>query len=145
MKRLTAPELQIAIAAMEAASAAHLTGDRGAFDRWLEAHGDAPARLEFPLGELMNEKILGFVWAWAMNGAVQTEGITAQDRFDAQGIEGKAVVEVQFVTALLVARDLPAHRVAVYALTCSHKGGLRMSVDHARGARGHRAAADETP
>jgi len=117
MKRLTAPELQAQVAAMETASAAHLAGDHGAFDRWLEAYGDAPARLEFPLGELMNEKILGFVWAWGMSGAVQTEGITERDRFDAQGIEGKAVVETQLVTALLVARDLPAHRVAVYALS----------------------------
>ena len=52
-----------------------------------------------------------------MNGAVHSEGITQRDRFDAQGIEGKAVVETQLVTALLVARDLPAHRVAVYALS----------------------------
>ena len=115
MKRLTASELQAQIVAMEAASAAHLDGHRGAFDRWLKDCGNAPARLEFPLGELMNPKILGCVWAWALTGAVQTDGISKGDGFDAQGIEGKAVIETQIVTALLVARDLPARRVAVYA------------------------------
>ncbi len=115
LRRLTTPELEAQIAAMEKASEAHLSGSRGAFDRWLEACGNAPARLEFPLGELRNPKILGSVWAWALTGAVQTDGITKADRFDAQGIEGKAVIEVQLVTALLVARDLPARRVAVYA------------------------------
>jgi hypothetical protein len=119
LKRLTAPQLQAAISAMEDASGAHLNGDHGAFDRWLKAYGDAPARLEFPLGELMNERIRGFVWAWAIWGLVQTEAITARDGFDEQGIEGKAVVQVQLVTALLVARDLPEHRAAVYAVTGS--------------------------
>jgi len=114
MKRLTASELQASVAAMEVASEAHLSGEHGAFDRWLEAYGNAPARLEFPLGELMNPKILGSVWAWDLTGAVQTDGITKHDRFDAQGIEGKAVIEVDLVTALLVARDLPPRRVAIY-------------------------------
>jgi hypothetical protein len=113
-RRLSASQLQAAIARMEGASAAHLDGDRGAFDRWLAAEGHAPARLELPLGELLDEHIGGFAWAWARNGAVRTEGITAGDRFDAQGLEGKAVVEVSLVTALLVARDLPPRRVAVY-------------------------------
>jgi hypothetical protein len=114
LRRLTGPRLRAAVARMEAASAAHLDGDRGAFDRWLAAEGNASARLEFPLGELLNERIGGFAWAWARNGAVQTDGISSGDRFDAQGLEGKAVVEVPLVVALLAARDLPAHRVAVY-------------------------------
>jgi hypothetical protein len=114
LRRLAEPQLGAAIARMEAASAAHLDGDHGAFDRWLAAEGNAPARLEFPLGELLNERIRGFAWAWATDGAVQTDAIATGDRFDAQGLEGKAVVEVSLVTALLVARDLPKHRVAVY-------------------------------
>ncbi len=114
MKRLTDPQIQAAIARMEAANAAHLDGDRGAFERWLKEEGDLPARLEFPLGELMNEKIRGFVWAWGMNDEIRTDGITKRDRFNAQGLEGKAVVEVSLVIALITARDLPKHRVAVY-------------------------------
>jgi len=110
---------------MEAASAAHLDGDHGAFDRWLAAEGNAPARLELPLGELLNERIRGFAWAWATDGAVHTDGITTGDRFDAQGLEGKAVVEVSLVTALLVARDLPRHRVAVYADAADRSGEPR--------------------
>lgn len=114
-RRLTDPQLGAAIARMQATSAAHLDGDHGAFDRWLAAEGNAPARLELPLGELLNQRIRGFAWAWAADGAVQTDAITTGDRFDAQGLEGKAVVEVSLVTALLVAREVPRHRVAVYA------------------------------
>ena len=115
MKRLTYSQLQAATARMGAASAAHLDGNHGAFDRWLRDEGDLPARVEFPLGELMNPNITGFVWAWSTNREIRIEGITKRDRFNAQGIEGKAVVEVSLATALLVARDLPRHRIAVYA------------------------------
>jgi len=125
LRRLAEPELGAAIARMEAASGAHLDGDHGAFDRWLAVEGNAPARLELPLGELLNERIRGFAWAWATDGAVQTDGITTGDRFDAQGLEGKAVVEVSLVTALLVARDLPRHRVAVYADDAAGSGESR--------------------
>jgi hypothetical protein len=45
----------------------------------------------------MNPKILGFVWALGMCGRVQAEGITARDRSNSQGLEGKAVVQVQFL------------------------------------------------
>jgi hypothetical protein len=125
LRRLAEPQLGAAIARMEAASAAHLDGDHGAFDRWLAAEGNGRARLELPLGVLLNERIRGFAWAWATDGAVQTDGITAGDRFDAQGLEGKAVVEVSLVTALLVARDLPPHRVAVYADDAAGSGEPR--------------------
>jgi len=114
MKSLSDAEIQAALVAMQAASAAHLDGERGAFDRWLESCGNRPARLEFPLGELMNKKIIGSVWAWYMRDSIRIEGITRRDRFNAQGIEGKAVIEVDLCSALLVARDLPKHRVAVY-------------------------------
>ena len=125
LRRLAEPQLGAAIARMEAASAADLDGDHGAFDRWLAVEGNAPARLELPLGELLNERIRGFAWAWATDGAVQTDGIATGDRFDAQGLEGKAVVEVSLVTALLVARELPKHRVAVYADAAAGSGEPR--------------------
>jgi hypothetical protein len=50
-----------------------------------------------------------------MTGAVTTANLTARDGFNAQGLEGKAVIETDLAAALLVARDLPKHRVAVYA------------------------------
>lgn len=125
LRRLAESQVGAAIARMEAASAAHLDGDRGAFDLWLAAEGNAPARLELPVGELWNERIRGFVWAWAVGGAVQTDAITGGERFDAQGLEGKAVVEVPLVTALLVAREVPKHRVAVYADDAAGSGESR--------------------
>ncbi len=107
-------DLQAAIRALEEAASAQLDGHPGAWDRWYTDHGCKPARLEFPLGELFNERIRGSVWAWAMTGAVTTANLTKSDGFNAQGLEGKAVIETDLAGALLVARDLPKHRVAVY-------------------------------
>ena len=73
-----------------------------------------PARLEFPLGELTNPRIAGFLWAWHIQGRLQTTSIAASDHFNAHGLEGKCVVPTQLSTALLAARELPPHRRAVY-------------------------------
>lgn len=73
------------------------------------------ARLEFPLGELTNPKIAGFVWAWGMKRVIYNERIRKGDRFNAQGLEGKAVVNTTFITALLVCQELPRYRCNVYA------------------------------
>ena len=56
-------DLQAAIRALEEAASAQLDGHPGAWDRWYTDHGCKPARLEFPLGELFNERIRGSVWA----------------------------------------------------------------------------------
>ncbi len=117
MRRLTERELQATINRAEAASAAHLDGDRGAFDRWLDREGNRPARLEFPLGELQNEAIRGYVWAWKMRGLIATAGLSKGDGFAAQGLEGKAVIgDLDLVSAVLAARELPLHRRAVFTL-----------------------------
>jgi hypothetical protein len=63
-----------------------------------------PAWLEFPLGELTNPGITGFILAWALQGVIRTTSITARDQFDAQGLEGKCVVETVLSSALLAAR-----------------------------------------
>jgi hypothetical protein len=73
-----------------------------------------PARLEFPLGELTNPRLTGFLWAWCLQGRLQTTSIAAPDRFNAHGLEGKCVVSTQLSTALLAARELPPYRRAVY-------------------------------
>ena len=73
-----------------------------------------PARLEFPLGELTNPRITGFLWAWQMQGQLTTARITASDRFNANGLEGKCVVSTLLSTALLAARELPPYRRAVW-------------------------------
>ena len=110
MKRLTGKSLQAAIADMRE----HNTPSN--WEDWHETHGAQNARVEFPLGELMNPNIAGFVWAWNMKGRIKTADITASDHFNAQGLEGKAVIETSYTTALLVASELPEHRCTVYAL-----------------------------
>lgn len=86
-----------------------------AWERWYALYGRKPARLEFPLGELMNPEIRGFVLTWGLQGKVKTAAITRRDKFAAQGIEGKAVIDTTLSGALLAAQRLPGNRVAVYA------------------------------
>ena len=69
-----------------------------------------PARLEFPLGELTNPRIAGFLWAWQRQSQLTTARITASDRFNANGLEGKCIVKTLLSTALLAARELPPYR-----------------------------------
>lgn len=84
------------------------------WQKWYDANAGKKARIEFPNGEVTNPKLTGFLWAWYMQGAMQTAGITERDKFSAQGLEGKTVVETSLCTALLAARELPKFRVAVY-------------------------------
>jgi hypothetical protein len=58
----------------------------------------------------MNPHIAGFVWAWAMLGSITTAAIQPEDRFIAQGLEGKVRVRTTLSTALLVYRALPPYR-----------------------------------
>lgn len=73
-----------------------------------------PAWLEFPLGEITNPGIAGFVLAWGLQRAIRATSISSRDQFDAQGLEGKCVVETLLSSALLAARALPPYRRAVY-------------------------------
>lgn len=68
------------------------------------------AIIEFPVGELMNPKISGYVWTWGMTGKILLNPITEKDRFKAQGLEGKASVPTNLLTALLVWKELPEYR-----------------------------------
>ncbi|MFH1236171.1 MAG: hypothetical protein V1685_04515 [Parcubacteria group bacterium] len=75
---------------------------------------ERPARLEFPLGELTNPAIAGYVWAWQLRRKIQTASITGKEGFLAQGLEGKVCVHTNMVTALLAYGWLPEYRRAVY-------------------------------
>jgi hypothetical protein len=110
MRRLTEFQLLTRILAMERAYRQHrpLPPDE------ILAPYHRPARLEFPLGELTNPRITGFLWAWHMQGKLKTARIAASDRFNANGLEGKCVVPTLLSTALLAARELPSYRRAVY-------------------------------
>lgn len=68
-------------------------------------------RLEFPLGELVKD----WLTTLALNGGkvrqTQTEPLTGNEGFSAQGLEGKAVVEKELFSALMNLRDiLPENR-----------------------------------
>jgi len=114
MKRLSPAQLKIEIAEMIQAADIHRGNSNYIWDKWYTDKGCQSARIEFPIGELTTSTIAGFVWAWNMKGIVQLSKITSSDRFDAQGLEGKAMIDTDYATALLAAHELPEYRRAVY-------------------------------
>jgi len=75
-----------------------------------EKYINQKALIEFPLGEFMNTTIQGYIAGWNLYKKIQTKPITEKDKFNAQGLEGKASVPVNLFTALLVWRELPEYR-----------------------------------
>jgi len=111
MKRLSQDEIEREIAAMRDAA------DDGpkTWDAWFSRRGMRDVRLEFPTGELTNPAIAGFVAAWRMLGKLQLANLTPRDALDAQGLEGKVVVDrVDLSSALICAEELPRYRRALY-------------------------------
>ena len=81
------------------------------WEKWTNTKGSELVTLEFPLGELTNPRISGFLWAWKMQGKLKTRAIEPGDKFSAQGLEGKARIRhITLTSALLAYRELPAHR-----------------------------------
>ena len=102
------------ITALDAEMSRHcVCGQLDLWDKWATDKGDSPVLLEFPLGELMNPGIAGFLWAWKLQGKIQTHAIEPGDRFNAQGLEGKVRIRTTLTTALLVYRELPAHHCQI--------------------------------
>ena len=114
MKRLSPAQLKNEIAEMTQAADIHRENSNDNWSKWYTTKGCRRSRVEFPLGELTTPAIAGFVWAWNMKGIVQLSKITSSDRFDAQGLEGKAMIDTDYATALLAAHELPEYRRAVY-------------------------------
>lgn len=111
MKRITYKAM---VALDNAARNAYKTGGCKGSGAFLDSH-DGPAEIHLPLGEVANERIGGFVWAWKMKGLLQPADITGKEGFNAQGLEGKVIIPTTMVGALLVWRECPAHRCTVYA------------------------------
>ena len=86
------------------------------FDQIYDEYRKINVRLEFPLGEIMNPKIAGFVWVWNLMNKIKIETISKKDRFNAQGLEGKATVETDLVGAVLAYWELPRYRRAIVKL-----------------------------
>lgn len=85
-------------------------GDTPEFQNFWNKLNNTNARIEFPLGEITNPKIGGYIWAWKLKNNIRVIPITSKDRYNAQGLEGKAYVETNLVAALLAYRELPCHR-----------------------------------
>jgi hypothetical protein len=71
------------------------------------------AWVEFPLGEIFNPRIAVYVTYWHFSGRLKVSPITGKERFDAQGLEGKAVIQTDLLTAIMVWRELPRFRCNV--------------------------------
>jgi len=85
------------------------SNDPATWDSWYAQHSQA-ATIEAPLGELMNSRIAGFVWAWKMQDRIAVLPIGDTDHFNAQGLEGKFAVQAPLTTALLAAGELAPGR-----------------------------------
>src|SRR3990167_1050039 len=88
-------------------------------DTWQGAWGTRDAILEMPLGELTNEGIAGFVWAWNAKHMIKTADIDKHDRFNAQGLEGKVIIE----TIMLIDVCCLDH---VLGIPCPNKSGYAL-------------------
>jgi len=110
LKRLTHRETAELLEQMRAAAR---PGRYWRWEQWEWEYGERAAQVEFPLGELVNPRIAGFVWAWAMLRCITTAPIQSGDHFNAQGLEGKIRVRTTLATALLVYAELPPHRCQV--------------------------------
>jgi len=103
-KKLSEAKVLALIAEMEAAA----LPDK--WDDWHKAHASQEAMIEFPLGELFNPDIAGFLFAWKLQNRIVTVGIEKSDKFNAQGLEGKCQVVTGLIAALLAYRELPRFR-----------------------------------
>ena len=107
MKKLSHKKAQALVNAMSEAS----VGGPKTFDPFYADNGlSGRAWVEFPLGELTNRNIAGFVGVWASKGLIKDYPIDKTDRFNAQGLEGKIRIATTLATALLVYRELPPNR-----------------------------------
>jgi len=108
MRRLSKSELAARARRIEEASYGGLATFEPVADEYR-----VKAIVEFPLGELLEPKISAYVEYWRFAGLLQTAPIRGDEGFIAQGLEGKAVVRTDLVTAILVWRALPEYRCSV--------------------------------
>lgn len=105
MKRIAEKRVQdLHTAMIEAAQSG-----RAAFDRWMDDN-DKPAVIEFPGGELFCQGIGGFVYAWNMQKKIVVGRLVPDDRFDANGMEGKISIQTTLAAVLLAWAELPRFR-----------------------------------
>jgi hypothetical protein len=77
---------------------------------------DVPACIEFPLGELLNPAMEGYLWVWELTRRFSRPYAMEQSKssFSAQGIEGLIrAEEVSLTVALRAAEEMDPYRVAL--------------------------------
>lgn len=83
------------------------------WDPWHDEHYQSVV-LDIPSGELMNERITGFLWAWAMQKNLQSMRLAKSDRLNANGLEGKIRIRTFLISALLACQELPKYRYQLF-------------------------------
>jgi len=113
MKQLTHKQTKAELAKMEQAA----NGGPRTWDLWYTSN--KAARVYFPLGELTNPAITGFLWAWQMQGKIVVTPSQEMDKITSlnmNGLEGLIQVDTDLAVALMVYRDLPQYRSKVTVL-----------------------------
>lgn len=106
MKRLSEKVILSLISEIEEASSKGWE----VWSQFYDSHTEE-VELSFPSGELFNKQISGFMWIWAIQNRIKHRfDLIKSDRFSAQGLEGRSLVNVSLITALLAYRDLPRFR-----------------------------------
>ena len=93
-------------------------------DAFHDRLGGISCTIAFPLGEIMNPKLEGYMWVLALKGMPKPRPITDIHNFGTQGLEGCIEVEHQDLTlALLLWQEATnPHRINIFV-----KGKLKMS------------------
>jgi len=113
MKRLSDREIEDDLAEFRAHS---MEGDTPEWRDVYDRVANRPARVEFPTGEITNPAIAGYILGAKLGGTLESGlPITAQDRFNAQGLEGKVALATNLLNACLIWEELGKFRCAVYA------------------------------
>ena len=108
MKKLKPKEIQTAIKSMR----------KDIFDCKPINRPYKTANVEFPLGEMCTGDpiVEGYILGWKLSGQTfPVKEIEKKDQFNAQGLEGKVVVEkIDFLHACLFWEKLPKYRCNIY-------------------------------
>jgi hypothetical protein len=109
-KRLSKKETQTLLNQMHEAA----SGGAATWDPWCSTQGSQRATLCMPSGELLNERIRGFVWGWHARNAIEDgHRIPANASLVANGLEGLIKVHTDLNVALIVLDDVTRDRAYI--------------------------------
>ncbi len=115
MKLRRIPNQELLAIQKEIEAARHQENFIKPIDAFVGKYSAVDARVEMPLGELLNDKIESYVLARQLQAKIRTKELTKADRFNAQGLEGGVAIDTDFLVAFNVWKSLPPYRCNVYA------------------------------